>query len=87
MKIWVCRHEHKWGSSYYRLMEEACKPRRNFNGAWYCGCGDPTTSHDIDGFCTTVFKQLTGLKRHLKPGTKKLMTWTLPLARQGKVVK
>jgi len=87
MKIWVCRDgTGSAGKRWYILIGEDCKPKREVgaggNSFWCCRCKGRT--HSIDIHADDGFKKKYGLKRHLKPGAKKLMTWTLPLARQPK---
>lgn len=86
MKVWVCRDKFKTFNfgHVYRVFVGTCRPYLNcFSQKWECRCGERHI-HDIGldhhGYCPSMFKKMTGLGRHLRPGTKKLMEWTPPLA-------
>jgi len=79
MKILVCRDSGGAYAFYMACCKLVLSPSL---GTWACGCYGKDCM--IYVFFPKQFKKYTGLKRHLKPGTKKLMTWTLPLARQPK---
>jgi len=83
MKVWVCRDVARFAlMGAYMLYSEKCEPRLVGGRIWSCCRGDHR--HEIGGpFCARLFKKWTGLEKHLKPGTKRLMDWTMPLEKQG----
>jgi hypothetical protein len=77
MKVWVCRDV---GGSYaiYRVENNPILK----DGYWFCNSRSKSILLDWDR-PANKFKALTGIKKHLKPGTKRLMEWRLPLAGEG----
>ena len=75
MKIWVCRSSQ----GVYTLVDGRCEEVEA--GVFRSHCSCENVNHEInDIFCASEFKKYAGLKHHLRRGTKKLMTWRLPLA-------
>lgn len=75
MKVNICRN---MGGSYEIYTEKA-------KGLHLCSdrdYWDATTGSILNYLCSRDFKKYTGLKKHLKPGTKQLMEWTPPLSGQ-----
>ena len=83
MKVWVCRESDDDEYSGYVLMRG---PKKNFSlrgaGFWSRDCGAPLNT-EIGEFCPKEFKEMTGLKKHLEPGTCKRMTWRKPFEGEG----
>ncbi len=72
MEVWVCRDE----DGYYHLFPPDTDPWKACDGEW-----------DLSEFggslggpmCAEMFKEWSGLRRHLRKGTRRKMTWTKPL--------
>jgi len=79
MKVWVCRDT----DGTYALFTDKCNPNlratidSNMRNKFFCDCGNDHRL--IEDLCPKSFKRFTGLKRHLKIETKKLMNWKKPL--------
>jgi len=80
MKMWVCREV--FFNAQYVLFTEDCTPQLVNGDHWECHCSGCEGEHDIleAGLCPNGTKLYGGLRRHLPQGTKRLMTWTPPLA-------
>ena len=72
--VWVCR-DSLLGN--YCMFDQACNPKKDMNGSWDCCKCDQ--NHYIGAFCGDLFKQYTGLKRHMRKGTRKKVRWIYPL--------
>ena len=80
MKLWITRDKDLGAKSIngnYSLYTEEPEIDEYWDEVWFYGDGEI-----LRDLCPKMFKRYTGLKRHLKPGTKKLVEWTPPLGDQ-----
>lgn len=76
--VWVCRDIDKYDDdNTYSLFDIDCDPRLNENGTWVCACTGKY--HLIDYFCSSLFRQYAGIRRHMRKGTRKKVQWVYPL--------